>query len=87
MTASGKLDGRHSIEELLGFYSQMGVPHFQRGLVWDTGSVSVLLESIDYRTPCGSIILWAPPDAAEQGIPLGEFVREIPDRSRSTADP
>ncbi len=72
MTAAGELDGRRSIDELLRFYSQMGIPHFQRGLVWDTGAVSLLLESIYHGTPCGSIILWAPPDAALQGIPLGE---------------
>lgn len=71
ITDSG-LDGRRSIDELLGFYEQMGIPHFQRGSVWDPAAVGLLLESLYYGTPCGVIILWAPPDVAPHGIPLGQ---------------
>jgi hypothetical protein len=50
----------------------MIVPHFQRGLVWEESSVSLLLESLYYETPCGSIILWTPLNALQQGTPLGK---------------
>jgi hypothetical protein len=50
----------------------MIVPHFQRGLVWEESSVSLLLESLYYGTPCGSIILWTPVNASQQGTPLGK---------------
>ena len=65
------LDGKTSTESVLQAYSQFAIPHFQRGLVWDTGSVAALLESLFYGTPCGSIILWSPADAAEHGVWLG----------------
>src|ERR1043166_3339263 len=48
----------------------MSIPHFQRGLVWDTSSVALLLESIYYETPCGSIILWEPQDVTPHGNAL-----------------
>jgi hypothetical protein len=59
------------VKEVLSEYNHLGVPHFQRGLVWDTDSVALLLESIYYGTPCGSIILWKPSNIAAYGIPLG----------------
>ena len=65
------LDGKTSTESLLQAYPQFAIPHFQRGLVWDSASVAALLESLFYGTPCGSIILWSPTDAAEHGVGLG----------------
>jgi hypothetical protein len=62
--------GPCNVRELLDQYQLMSIPHFQRGLVWDSSSVALLLESLYYGTPCGSIILWAPSDVAAQGTQL-----------------
>lgn len=59
-----------SAEDLLSRYATLGIPHFQRGLVWGSDSVALLLESLFWKTPCGSVILWEPSDPGEQGIPL-----------------
>ncbi|MCC7178934.1 MAG: DUF262 domain-containing protein [Acidobacteria bacterium] len=64
-----------SAEELVGLYDQLSVPHFQRGLVWDTRSIALLLESLFQNTPCGAVILWAAPDADQQGVALGRSPR------------
>jgi hypothetical protein len=61
---------------LLQEYSHLGIPHFQRGLVWERQSIALLLESLYKATPCGSILLWEPPDAG-QGIPLGRQTAEL----------
>ena len=47
-----------TVDDLLCSYSSLGIPHFQRGLVWSNESVAALLESLHYDTPCGSIVLW-----------------------------
>jgi hypothetical protein len=65
-------NGPYSVNDLLEIYEKMIVPHFQRGLVWEDSSVSLLLESLYCATPCGSIILWTPVNALQQGKPLGE---------------
>ena len=65
-------NGSCSVNGLLELYEEMIVPHFQRGLVWEDSSVSLLLESLYYETPCGSIILWTPVNASQQGTPLGK---------------
>lgn len=36
----------------------LGVPHFQRGHVWEQGNVAALLESMYEGSPCGSLVLW-----------------------------
>ncbi|MBI3097932.1 MAG: DUF262 domain-containing protein [Planctomycetes bacterium] len=51
-------------------YGRLGVPHFQRGLVWNKDSVARLLESLYYDTPCGTLILWKPLRIEDEGIPL-----------------
>ncbi len=51
-------------------YKLLGVPHFQRGLVWGKDSVSRLLESLFYNTPCGTFILWKPAKPDREGIKL-----------------
>jgi len=71
ITASS-LEGPRSVEDLLNVHDVMSIPHFQRGLVWDTSSVALLLESLFYATPCGSIILWEPANVSAQGIALGQ---------------
>lgn len=46
---------------MLAEYDSMGIPDFQRGLVWERSTVALLLESLYLNTPCGSIILWTSP--------------------------
>ncbi|MDD1770748.1 MAG: DUF262 domain-containing protein, partial [Methanomassiliicoccales archaeon] len=69
-------EGRCAVRDLLQSYDWMAIPHFQRGLVWDSGSVALLLESLYFGTPCGSILLWRPDDLAKHlakhGVALGE---------------
>jgi hypothetical protein len=59
-----------SVDTLLGMYAQLGSPHFQRGLLWKSGSVALLLESLYHGTPCGTILLWRPLKPEHHGIPL-----------------
>jgi hypothetical protein len=65
-------EGRCGVRDLLQSYDHMAIPHFQRGLVWDPGSVALLLESLYFGTPCGSILLWRPDDPAKHGVKLGK---------------
>lgn len=53
-------DGFVTVAELLKALPSLGLPHFQRGRVWDDRAVSMLMESLIDDTPCGSIILWRP---------------------------
>jgi hypothetical protein len=60
---------------------RLGIPHFQRGAVWDAGHRTALLESIYEQSPCGSFVLWAP-DADERephryGVALRQFRPEL----------
>ena len=60
---------------------RLGIPHFQRGAVWDAGHRTALLESIYEQSPCGSFVLWAP-DADDRephrhGVPLRQFRSEL----------
>ncbi len=56
---------------------RLGVPHFQRGAVWEAGNRVALLESIFEGSPCGSFVLWSAGDGAApgaHGVPLrGRF--------------
>jgi len=52
---------------------RLGIPHFQRGHVWDQGGTVALLESMYEGSPCGSFVLWRPEGsrpAEEIGVPL-----------------
>ncbi|MGA2033599.1 MAG: DUF262 domain-containing protein [Thermoguttaceae bacterium] len=40
----------------------IAVPEIQRDVVWGPEQVKGLLDSIDRRYPCGSLILWEPRD-------------------------
>lgn len=63
-------NGFVSVATLLDWMPQLGLPHFQRGQVWRHDSVSRLLESLMWDTPCGSIILWVPTGSvADFGVP------------------
>jgi hypothetical protein len=53
-----------------GSYAQLGIPHFQRGLVWGDEAVGLLLESLFHDTPCGTFILWKPLKPASHGVGL-----------------
>lgn len=59
-----------SADELLKRYQHLGIPHFQRGLVWNDDATALLLESLYYGTPCGNIILWQPLQPGVQGEPI-----------------
>jgi hypothetical protein len=62
--------GPYSVTQPLELYGRLGIPHFQRGLVWGDGAKALLLESLYFGTPCGSVVLWKPSDAAAYGKPL-----------------
>ena len=66
----GHVIDRWSAADILKKQRKLGVPHFQRGLVWGGDSVSLLLESLFCGTPCGELLLWRPEDSSQQGIPL-----------------
>jgi hypothetical protein len=70
-------NGRWSARGLLQHYDHMVIPHFQRGLVWDEASVALLLESLYFGTPCGSIIFWRPEGPAQHGVPLGSRPKDL----------
>ena len=59
----------HQIREL---YPNLGIPHFQRGLVWGNESISALLESLFLETPCGSFVFWKSSSNRDNGVPLVE---------------
>ena len=61
---------RWSADDIIKEYPQLGIPHFHRGLVWGEESVSLLLESLYFGTPCGEIVLWRPRHPMKEGIPL-----------------
>ncbi len=62
-----------TVEELRRAHANWGVPHFQRGSVWGDEQKSLLLESLFYDTPCGSIITWEPAleDGEAHGVMFG----------------
>ena len=69
-------DGFVTVNELLQNLPRLGLPHFQRGRVWDNNAVSMLMESLIDDTPCGSIILWRPQgDVMKQGESPGDWGR------------
>ena len=59
-----------TVTETLEHVSKLGIPHFQRGLVWGTDTRSALLESLFLDTPCGAFVLWQPKSCAALGVPL-----------------
>lgn len=68
-------NGFVTVDGLLGALPELGMPHFQRGQVWRSDSVSRLMESLIWDTPCGSIILWVPDG------PIDTFGEPVPDWS------
>jgi len=67
-------DGFVTVAQLLKALPTLGLPHFQRGRVWDDRAVSMLMESLTDDTPCGSIILWRPSGrVARQGEVPGDW--------------
>ena len=63
-----------TVSEVLEKVPELGIPHFQRGLVWGVESRAALLESLFFDTPCGSFVLWVPKDCASLGVPLDPAV-------------
>lgn len=68
-----------SADSLLALYPRLGIPHFQRGLVWNDEATSLLLESLYSGTPCGNIILWRPqaPDKFGESCMPGEQFADL----------
>lgn len=59
-----------TVNEILARLPELGIPHFQRGLVWGYESTADLLESLYHEIPCGMFVLWKAPDSSRYGIPL-----------------
>lgn len=57
-----------TVDQVLEHVPHLGIPHFQRGLVWGDESTAALLESLYHDTPCGSFVLWKPENCAEFGV-------------------
>jgi hypothetical protein len=70
MSDETKEKHKWSVRDILDKYSCLGLPHFQRGHVWNSDAVGLLLESLYFDTPCGSIVLWRPKDPSSEGVPL-----------------
>jgi len=64
-----------TVADILGHYNAgvFGIPHFQRGLVWDDAMLGALLESLYFDRPCGTIVLWKPhaQGLRDYGLPIG----------------
>jgi hypothetical protein len=67
---TGDIGKEISARELIRDYDSLGIPHFQRGLVWTDENTALLLESLYFNTPCGTIILWEAKNPEKEGIPL-----------------
>jgi hypothetical protein len=59
-----------SVQDVINLYDSLGIPHFQRGFVWGDENTGLLLESLYFGTPCGTIILWEPLRPQEEGVSL-----------------
>jgi hypothetical protein len=67
-----------SWSDLIDLAREVGIPHFQRGHVWEHGHVAALLESMFEGSPCGSMVLWrSPASSSGPAEDIGEaLVRE-----------
>ncbi len=53
-----------SWRDILARSPLIGIPHFQRGMVWDSSNRVALLESLYQGAPCGMFVTWRPdPDS------------------------
>jgi len=59
--------GDITVGQVLEMVGRLGIPHFQRGLVWGSSSISALLESLFLDVPCGSFVFWKSPDNLANG--------------------
>lgn len=60
-----------TIATLLQNMHRLGLPHFQRGAVWNDTDMGRLLESLYLDTPCGTVILWRPlANIDDKGVPF-----------------
>ncbi|MFH1636872.1 MAG: DUF262 domain-containing protein [Candidatus Woesearchaeota archaeon] len=70
MESTLKKSGTLTVLETLKAYSSLGIPHFQRGLVWSSDDTARLLESLFSGIPCGSFVFWEPQNKEAEGISL-----------------
>ncbi len=57
-----------SVADVLEAGNGIGIPNFQRGLVWGSEQKAALLESLFRGSPCGALILWKPLKPADEGV-------------------
>jgi len=62
--------GQITVATVLDLYPHLGIPHFQRGLVWGNDTVASLLESLYWDTPCGSFVFWNSGTNLEHGVSM-----------------
>jgi len=76
-----QLRDRWSWLDVVRYADRLGIPHFQRGAVWETGNRTALLESIYEKSPCGAFVLWAPPADDRDRFRHGKALRSFhPDK-------
>ena len=66
--------------DILRNLGRLGVPHFQRGAVWDASNRTALLESLYEQSPCGTFVFWSPEDIGgkhRHGVPLRAFEPDV----------
>jgi len=63
-------DDTINVRQVIDRYSQLGLPHFQRGRVWGNEAIAALLESLFHNTPCGSFVFWQSKDNQANGVPI-----------------
>lgn len=76
-----------SADSLLALYPRLGIPHFQRGLVWNDEATALLLESLYSGTPCGTILLWRPQNPDKYGeacLPGEKYIDLLVDGQQRT---
>jgi len=69
-----------SWKAIIQYSDRLGIPHFQRGAVWEKNNRTALLESIYEQSPCGSFVLWTPKgdsDSQRHGVPLRAFGQDV----------
>ena len=74
-----KIDEIHdviTINQILSNYKYLGIPHFQRGLIWKDSNVSALLESLFFDIPCGCVVLWQIAPGSKDKLDYGEGLIE-----------
>jgi hypothetical protein len=65
-----------TVQQVVMAGDAIGIPNFQRGLVWGSEQKAALLESLFRGTPCGSLIIWKPLSAASEGVARNQALND-----------